>query len=217
LIGFDLLSQMARYGAAHKDAFLNALSVHAAMSLLSLSVAAALAIPAGFFCTRIRWLKWLAPNVFNAIRVVPGLAILALLIPVLGTGWIPASLALVLLAFPPILLNTATGFNRIDADALEAARGMGMSPGEMFHYVEFPLALPTILNGLRVAAVEVISGATLTAFIGGGGLGTFIVNGLSLYELPLLLLGALPVAGMAILAEVCLGWLTRQTVRYQTC
>jgi osmoprotectant transport system permease protein len=214
---FDLISQAWRYIMHHPAAFAEALRVHLYLSLTAIGMTAVVAIPLGFLCTRYRWLSGTVPGIFSAVRVIPGLAILAFMIPILGTGTRPAIFALILLAFPSILLNTLAGFQKSNADMLEAAQGMGMSHCDIFFKVEFPLAAFSIVNGLRIAFVEVISGATLAAFIGGGGLGTFIVNGLSLYNLPLLLVGALPVALMAILAELLFGAFTRLTMRAQLC
>jgi osmoprotectant transport system permease protein len=127
--------------------------------------------------------------------------VLMLLLPLMGSGFAPSLVALTLLAAPPILINTDAGLRGVDAAVIDAARGMGFTPGRMLREVQLPLALPVILAGVRTAAVEVIASATLATFIGGGGLGQFIVAGLALSNNGILLVGAIPIAGLALAAE----------------
>ena len=110
---------------------------------------------------------------------------------------------------PPILINTDAAFRNLDPKVQEAARGMGMDWGQRLRSVEIPLALPVVIAGIKTATVEVIASATLAAFIGVGGLGIFIVRGFALYDPAILLVGAIPVALMALLAEVGLSALQR--------
>ena len=110
---------------------------------------------------------------------------------------------------PPILISTDVAFRSIDPMILEAARGMGMSSGRILRTVEIPLALPVVIAGVKTATVEVIASATLAAFIGAGGLGDFVVLGFAVYDSAILLVGAIPVALMALIAEICLTILQR--------
>jgi osmoprotectant transport system permease protein len=135
--------------------------------------------------------------------------------PFLGTGFTPALVALTVLACPPVLINTFLGFRSVNLAVLEAASGMGMEKWRVLTKIEFPLALPIVIAGIRTASIEVIASATLAAFIGGGGLGTFIVNGLAMYNFSLLLVGAVPVAALAILSEVCFAGVERFVTMYQ--
>jgi ABC-type proline/glycine betaine transport systems, permease component len=112
--------------------------------------------------------------------------------------------ALTVLAFPPVLINTYAGLRGVDPAVVEAAFGMGMAPSQVLRKVEIPLATPTILGGVRIAAVEVISSATLASFIGGGGLGDFITRGFALYDVRIMLVGAIPVALLALTSEALL-------------
>jgi osmoprotectant transport system permease protein len=148
-------------------------------------------------------------NIFNAFRVIPSLAILFLALPYLGLGYLPSLVALTVLAFPPVLINTYAGLRGVDAAVVEAAFGMGMAPYQVLRQVEIPLAVPTILAGVRTAAVEVISSATLASFIGGGGLGDFITRGFALYDVRIMLVGAIPVALLALASEALLSSLQR--------
>jgi osmoprotectant transport system permease protein len=137
------------------------------------------------------------------------LAILFIAIPYFGLSFTSAAIALTLLVIPPILISTDVAFRSIDPAIQEAAKGMGMSPKQVLQQVEFPLALPVIISGIKTATVEVIASATLAAFIGAGGLGKFIVLGFALYDNAILLVGALPVALLALLAELGLGAVQR--------
>ena len=143
------------------------------------------------------------------LRVVPSLAILFLVIPYLGLSTTSAAVALTALALPPVLVNTDAAFRGVDRAVVEAANGMGMTPWQRLRRVEFPLALPLILAGIRTASVEVISSATLAAFVGSGGLGIYITRGFALYDLSILLVGAVPVALLTFIAEGMLGLLQR--------
>ena len=106
-----------------------------------------------------------------------------------------------MLAIPPVLINTYAGMRGVDRAVVESASGMGMTPWQVLRQIEIPLAIPAIVIGIRIAAVEVISSATLAAFIGGGTLGDFITRGFALYDVSIMLVGAIPVALLALLSE----------------
>jgi len=129
----------------------------------------------------------------------------------LGLSFKSAAVALTLLALPPILISTDVAFRNIEPTIIEAAKGMGMSPRQILQQIEIPLVLPVIIAGIKTATVEVIASATLAAFIGAGGLGSFIVLGFALYDQSILLVGAIPVAILALVAEVSLSTLQRLT------
>jgi osmoprotectant transport system permease protein len=205
-----LLAEALTYIQTHPQAFWSALSLHLQMSFGAVLIATLLGVPVGLYSRHASRLSQILATLFNTLRVIPGLAVLALMMPLIGTGPWPATLALVLLVFPTIALNTVSGFRQADVETLEAARGLGMKPLEVFFKVEVPLALPVILNGVRIALVEAISAAALAAFIGGGGLGSFIVNGLGMANLALLLVGALPVAALALFSEAIFGLTIRR-------
>jgi osmoprotectant transport system permease protein len=137
------------------------------------------------------------------------LAILFVAIPYFGLTFTSAAIALTILVMPPILISTDVAFRNIDPAVREAAKGMGMAPKQILQQVDIPLALPVIIAGIKTAAVEAIASATLAAFIGAGGLGSFIVLGFSLYDNSILLVGAIPVALLALSAEVSLSALQR--------
>jgi len=136
--------------------------------------------------------------------------VLALTMPLLGTGFAPALFALTLLALPPILINTFTAIREVDADIVDAARGMGMTAAELMRKVKLPLALPVVFAGIRTAAIQVISGAVLAAYIGGGGLGDFITAGIAMMAMPQLLVGAIPVTLLSLSTDYLFGTLERR-------
>jgi osmoprotectant transport system permease protein len=194
----------------HLAEFVGALLVHLRLSFGALAIAIALCVPLGILVAR---RQRIAPYVMNAVgtlRVIPSLAILFLALPYLGIGFRPALVALTVLACPPVLLNTYAAFRGVDRAVIEAAQGMGMSPWQVLRAVEWPLALPVVIAGIRTAAVEVIASATLAAFIGGGGLGNYIERGFGLLNNSILLIGALPVALLSVSAELGLGWFQRR-------
>jgi osmoprotectant transport system permease protein len=152
---------------------------HIALALSALAIALLLAVPAGAAVARSpRWREPLL-GAFNVARVIPSLAVLALMLPLIGIGFWPALVALALLALPPIAINTELGLRGVPAPLIEAARGLGMSERQIRRRISWPLALPVVFSGIKTATVEVIASATLAAFIGGGGLGEYIVNGLA--------------------------------------
>lgn len=190
------------YLLTHPKLFRDALVTHLTLSGSALAIATILAAPLGILLSRSPRAALLAINAANIGRTVPSLAVLAIMLPILGTGFPPSLVALTLLAIPPILVNTYVAIRQVDPDAVESAVGMGMARWQVTAKVELPVALPVISAGVRTAAVQVVAGATLAAFIGGGGLGDFITSGIALMQVPLLLVGAIPIALLAIGTEI---------------
>lgn len=187
---------------------------HLIMSGVSVTVAAVVGLPLGMYIGHTRRLEFLVVTVTNAGRAIPSFGLLFLSVLALGLGLgfpvalrPPILIALILLAIPPILTNTYVGIQAVDADSLEAARGMGMTEREVLAGLEIPLAAPLILAGVRTAAVQVVATATLAAVIGGGGLGRFILDGFATGNDPQIVAGALLVGLLAIITEVSLGLL----------
>jgi osmoprotectant transport system permease protein len=195
-----LLAQTWSYAFAHPAELGLALRQHIALCVAALALAALVALPLGVWTSRSESGRSIIA-VVTALRVVPSLAVLAFMLPLLGLGFWPALVALALLGFPPILINTDVGLRGVAAPIREAARGMGMRPGQLLARVEAPLAAPVVIAGLRTSAIEVIASATLAAFIGAGGLGTFILDGLANNDMRQLLLGGASVAILALTAE----------------
>jgi osmoprotectant transport system permease protein len=197
----DLLGQTWAYIAQNADRFQQAVLVHLGLSLGALSIAMLLFIPLGVLVSTGGKLTSAIIGAVAAVRVIPSLAVILLLLPIFGLGWRPALIALTLLAGPPLVINTDIGLRGVDPATLEAATGLGMTGPQRFWRVKVPLALPVIVTGVRSAAVEVIGSATLAAFVGAGGLGTFITSGITLMDERMLLSGALLVTLLALLTE----------------
>jgi osmoprotectant transport system permease protein len=140
-------------------------------------------------------------KIVGTLQTIPSLALLALMIPLFGIGIVPALVALVLYGLLPVVANTVAGLRQIPADVLDAARGIGLSGRQTMAWIQFPLALPFILAGIRTSAVIAVGTATIAAFIGAGGLGDFIITGLTLNDPRTILLGAVPAALLAIVVE----------------
>lgn len=210
---FELLRETYEYLLANQGRFWNELSDHLALSLCALTISVLLCLPLGIWAARRAGQAQPLINAVGSLRTIPSLAILFLALPYLGTGFWPALIALTVLALPPVLVNTYAGLRGVDRAVVEAAHGMGMTPRQVLAQVELPLALPAIVGGVRTAAVEVIASATLAAFIGGGGLGIFITRGFALFRPDIMLVGALPVALLALLAEGLLGTVQRAVAR----
>jgi osmoprotectant transport system permease protein len=205
-----MLADAWNYVLAHPAQFWRALGVHMALSASALLLAALVSIPAGIAVARRHRLSLAAVNAANVARTLPSLAVLALVMPLLGTGFAPALFALTLIALPPIVTHTIVAMRGVDADVVDAAVGMGMTRAILFWQIELPMALPVIFAGLRTAAVQVISGAVLAAFIGGGGLGDFITAGIAMMAVPQLLVGAIPVTLLALGTDFLFGALQRR-------
>lgn len=183
--------------------------------LVATAVIAAVAIgaPAAIALTRhARSRRWVL-GVVNVIQTIPSLALFGVLLPIPligGIGKRTAIIVLALYALLPIMRNMVVGILGIEAGIRESALAMGMTRQQILWRVEIPLALPTILAGLRIAIVSTIGTATVAAAIGGGGLGTFIFRGIATADLTTVLAGAVPAAIMAILADEVLEWAERR-------
>ena len=205
----NLLVESYQYFLENQARFWQALGQHLTLSLAALAISVLVGVPLGIWISRRARAAELVINGFGALRLVPSLAILFLALPYLGTGFRPALFALTVLAFPPVLINTYAGIRNVDRAVVEAATGMGMEPSQVLQQIELPIALPAMIAGIRTAAVEVVASATLAAFIGGGGLGDFVTRGFALYDARIMLVGAVPVALLALVSEAALAGLQR--------
>jgi osmoprotectant transport system permease protein len=204
----DLLQATWLYAQSHAAEFWQALGEHLFLVAISLSISMVISIPVGIWSSRGQ--RTAVIDIFSTFRVVPSIAVLFLAIPFFGLSQTSAMIALTLLAFPPILINTDAAYRTISPAIREAAVGMGMTAGQVWRRVETPLALPVILAGIRTATVELVASATLAAFIGVGGLGLYVVRGFALYDISILLVGAIPVALLALFIDLTLSSLQRR-------
>ncbi len=191
-----------------------ALSQHLWLSFMALTVIMFLGIPLGIVISRLRKLAPLVLGFTGFLYTIPALAFFGFMIPFLGIGVRPAVVALIIYGLMPLVRNTYVGISEVDRAVIDAARGMGATNWQLLRDVEIPLALPTIVAGFRTVTVMTISITTIAAFIGAGGLGTIILRGITTYNPPLILVGAIPVALLALTADGLLGLLERGLLRY---
>jgi osmoprotectant transport system permease protein len=187
----------------------NRLLEHVELSALALLVGVVIALPLGALLGHFGVAQGLANNVSNVGRAIPSFAILVIAVQLFGIGATPAFVALVALAVPPIFTNSYVGVHHVDPDLREASSGMGMTDLQVLFRLEMPLALPVIMAGIRTSGVNVVATATLAALVAWGGLGRFIVDGLSQRDFVQLFAGALLVAALSLAAEAFLAALQR--------
>jgi osmoprotectant transport system permease protein len=181
---------------------------HVELSVAAMAVALVVALPIGVWLGHVHRGSVVAVNVANIGRALPSLVVIAIGITFLGVGFANVTLALVVLAVPPIITNAYVGVDGVEAEAVEAAQGMGMTPWQVLRKVELPLALPLIFAGVRTATVFVVATATIAAIAGGGGLGDIIVNQAS-YRIEGVVGAAIVVSVLALAADFLLGLVQR--------
>ncbi|MGW4317605.1 ABC transporter permease [Streptomyces sp. NPDC004684] len=188
---------------AGDDGIAHRLLQHLALTVVCLAVSCLIALPVALVLGHLGKGGALAVNISNAGRAVPTFAVLVLLLltPVGRWGEGPTVVALVLFAVPPLLTNAYVGMREVDRDVVQAARGMGMTGRQLLFRVELPLALPMVLTGVRIAAVQLVATATIAALAGGGGLGRIITAGFNLASTPQVVAGAVLVAVFALAVE----------------
>ncbi|HET9873699.1 MAG TPA: ABC transporter permease subunit [Propionibacteriaceae bacterium] len=189
---------------------------HLYYTAISVAAAALLAIPLGILIGHTGRGSFLVIGTSNAARAIPSLGLLVLVVLMLGTGVFPIILVLAVLAIPPILTATAAGIHGADREAVHAARALGMTPGQMVKRVEWPLALPLVISGLRSATLQVVATATVAAFAAGGALGRLLISGQRTNNYSQMFAGAVLVALLAIVLDVVLGamgWTAARRVR----
>lgn len=179
------------------------------LCVAAIALAMIISIPLGTIVARRRVFAFVTINLSGLMRAIPVLAFLAAVWPILGVGFRPALVALIVLGIPPILLNTCTAIQGIDPATIDAARGMGMTTWQVITRIQTPLILPLIAAGVRTSAVQIVATATLAAIIGAGGYGEYIYLGLREFNNTQLIAGALPVTILAILIELLMSWLER--------
>jgi osmoprotectant transport system permease protein len=209
----ETLQKALEYALNPRNELAQKLWAHVQLSGAALLLAVAIGVSLGIWISRFGALARVTVNFAGVLRVVPSIAVLFLLLPLVGTGFWPSLIALTFLAVPPILINTDAGMRGVSPAIIEAGRGLGMSAWRLLGRVQLPLAMPVVIAGLRRAAVEVIASATLATLIGGGGLGDFIQAGLALSRNEILLVGAVPVALLALVTELGLNYAERAVVR----
>lgn len=183
---------------------------HLYIAFIGLILGVIVAVPLGVILTKVPRIAKFVIGLASIFQTIPSLALLAFMIPLFGIGKLPAILAMFIYSLLPILRNTYVGMEQVDPDIKDAAKGMGMTSWESIRKVEVPMAMPVIMAGIRLSAVYVVAWTTLAAYIGAGGLGDFIFNGLQLYKIDLILAGTIPITILALLTDFLLAKLEQR-------
>ena len=212
--GLARLSLVMEY-RVQADAFWSAVATHLSLVGVSLGIAVLVGVPLGVAAARVRWVRSVLLPVVGVIQTIPSLALLGLLVVPLavlglpGIGPLPATIALTAYALLPVVRDTYIGLAGVDPAAVDAGRGMGMTPTQLLLRVEAPLALPLMVEGVRSATVMIIGIAAVVAFVGVGTLGVLVFSGWGYQADDLILLGAVPMVLLALVADAGLRWLGR--------
>lgn len=206
---------MQEFIASQGSEVIRLLWEHIYMSLISLGLGVIVAVPLGIFLSQVPKVANVVISIVSVLQTIPTLALLALMIPFLGVGKVPAIFALFIYSLLPILRNTYLGMLNVNPDLLDAAKGMGLKRMQIIRQVQLPLAVPVIMAGIRLSTVYVIAWTTLASYIGGGGLGNMIFNGLNLFRPDLILGGTIPVTILAVIVDLVMArieeWVTPTT------
>ncbi|WP_204780324.1 ABC transporter permease [Limosilactobacillus oris] len=210
----SLFSQVVQYFQSNSGQYWQYVGQHLFLTLVTLAISMVIALPLGYLGSRLKPVASFCVAFAQVLRIIPSLALLFLLIPVIGTGMVPALIALVVLALPPLLINTILGFNEVSPLYKEVGTALGMTSRQLRRQIEIPLALPYVLNGIKLAIVEIIASATLATYIGAGGLGTLIFTGLGLYDVTYIVIGAVSVAALSLGAMLGFDFLIRKVRKH---
>lgn len=208
-----MIAEMIAYIEKDYERYLTLIEQHIVLDLAAFLICMVVALPLGYLCAKKEKIAFPVLACANIIMVFPSLALFALLQPILGIGTAPALVALVFLGIPTLLINTRTGIKGVDPIVLENAQGMGMEKWRICLMVEIPLAMPTILNGMRITAVSLIAGTTIAAYVGAGGLGFYIKLGLSANQQEVMYIGALTVAAIAIVVDCIIAFFQKKQIQ----
>ncbi len=195
----NLWQQMAQI--IHQTDFGGETRAYLALCITPIILSLLIGVVLGVLSSRWSWLAFASANISGLARAVPTVAFIAATYTFLGFGYKPSVISLTILGIPPILLNTIAGLRGLDPAVVDAARGMGMSPLQQIARVQIPLVLPVIAAGARTSAVQIVATAPLMAYFGAGGYGDYILAGISLINNAEVLVGGIPVVGLALLAE----------------
>lgn len=209
-----MFSQVVQYFQSNSGQYWQYVGQHLFLTLVTLAISMVIALPLGYLGSRLKPVASFCVAFAQVLRIIPSLALLFLLIPVIGTGMVPALIALVVLALPPLLINTILGFNEVSPLYKEVGTALGMTSRQLRRQIEIPLALPYVLNGIKLAIVEIIASATLATYIGAGGLGTLIFTGLGLYDMTYIVIGAVSVTALSLGAMLGFDFLIRKVRKH---
>lgn len=198
----------------NSHAVLVAIEQHIGLSVVAILLGILVAVPVGVLLTYHTRVAKIVLGIFSVVNTIPSIVLLGVAMIFLGIGYLPAVAVLFVYSLLPIMRGTYTGIKEVSPNALKAAKGMGMSQSQMLRLVQIPLAMPSIITGIRLSAIYIISWATLAAFIGGGGLGDLIWMGLQTYNFNMVLCGAVPATILSLLVSFLLNRLIKRASRH---
>lgn len=188
------------------------ISEHLFLSMSALALGIIFAVPLGLVVSRSKKAAGVVIGISSVLQTVPSLALLAIMVPIFGVGKFPAVLALFIYSLLPILRNTVLGMNSVNENIIDAAKGMGMKPWQIILKVQVPLSIGVIMSGIRLSAIYVVAWTSLAAYIGAGGLGEFIFNGLNNFNFPMIIAGTIPITIMALIIDGILSLIEKRLV-----
>lgn len=197
----EFFSGLTGYATANSEKILELLGEHIQLTFVAVIFAILVGIPLGLLISRYDSFKKPVLGVINIIQAVPSMAVLGFMIPIFGIGYKPAIIMVMLYALLPIVKNTSTGLEGISEQTLEVAKGIGMTGAQILFKVQFPLAMPVIMAGVRISAVTAVGLMTLASYIGAGGLGYLIYSGVQMVNPYMILAGAIPACLLALLMD----------------
>lgn len=210
------MTDLIHEAVKNRRIILTALGQHILTSLTALVLGILIAVPIGIFLSRHKKAASVVLGIFGVVNTIPSIVLLGVAMILLGLGFVPAVAVLFLYSLLPIMRAAYTGITEIDPKYIKAAKGMGMSSLQVLRLVQIPLAVPAIVTGIRLSTIYIISWATLSAFIGGGGLGDLIWMGLQSYNFNLVLCGAIPATALSLLASALLNRLIKIASRHSS-
>ncbi|SDC63992.1 osmoprotectant transport system permease protein [Pelagirhabdus alkalitolerans] len=209
----DFLIEVGRYMANNSSTFVSLTIEHIIMVVQAIAYALIAGVPLGILAAKYKKLAPVILSLVNILQLIPSIAMLAILLIYFGMGTSTVVIGLFFYSLLPIVRNTYVGIKEVDPGITEAGKGIGMTPLQLLAKVQFPLSIPFLMAGLRVAAVIAVAVATIAPYIGGGGLGREIVSGINLQNEIRLVAGAIPAAVLAIIADFLLGKVENKTKR----
>lgn len=196
------MSEAILYIRENTDFYVTSIGQHLLMSFVTIMISMLIGIPLGYWCGKSEKVSSAIVTIVNTFRIIPAIAIFLMLIPIMGIGFAPSIVALTVYAVPVILMNTMGGIKNVKPSVIESAVGMGMGKTDICFKVELPLALPFILTGVKIAIVETVAGASIAAFVGGGGLGAIVYMGILSGKTGPLVAGSATIALLVIMIDM---------------
>lgn len=178
---------------------------HLNLSMSALGLGVLIAIPLGIAISSNKKLTQYVISISSVLQTIPSMALLAMIVPILGVGKLPAIIALFIYSLLPILRNTVLGMQSVDEDLVDAAKGMGFTRLQVIFKVKIPMAFKVIMSGVRLAAVYVLAWTSLASYIGAGGLGDYIFAGMNNYNIMLIVYGTIPIMALGLIVDFVLG------------